>query len=219
MKNLIAFIVFSLLGLVLLPAQTYQTSRDYLDKGFKRYQHESGHIVYNISGSATGSEELFFDRFGWRESKYGQQTMKVFGIKTESEKIDLLDGEYQVSIDVPNKRATGMKNPLMDNLVENAEDGNLTTAGIEMMESLGGTQIGVETVLGRECEVWELASLQTKTWIWEGIPLKTQSNLMGIELVIEAVELELDIPIDPEKFKIPADVKISKRKQLAAFGH
>jgi len=88
---------------------------------------------------------------------------------------------YYSSVLVP---VGGSENPVIKSLQE--ED--LNEVGKKMMEAWGGKIIGKGKVLGKECDIWEISDMGTKTWIWNWIPLKTVTS-MGMIITTEATEI------------------------------
>ena len=67
---------------------------------------------------------------------------------------------------------------------------------------MGGKKIGNETIQGYDCEVWEMP--QVKLWLYKGIALKSQANVMGITNTMEATSIQLDVSVSNEDLKLPA---------------
>lgn len=68
-------------------------------------------------------------------------------------------------------------------------------------------EVGKEKILGRECNKFtmEIANTPMTGWVWKGIALKTMTQTMGQEFVLEVKELEeMDIP--SEKFELPSGI-------------
>jgi hypothetical protein len=99
---------------------------------------------------------------------------------------DLREGGVIYSVDLSTDPPTGTRteNPMIKSLQE--ED--LEEVGKKMMEMWGGKIIGKGKVLGKECDIWEVSDMGTKTWIWNWIPLKTVTS-MGMIITTEATEI------------------------------
>ena len=79
-----------------------------------------------------------------------------------------------------------------------------------MLEEMGGKKIGEEEVLGKTCEVWEIKNMGTKIWIWKGITLKTETDMMGMKINQTATKNRNHIKMAEEYFEVPEGVTISE---------
>ncbi len=179
-------------------------------KEFKRYSMKSGVVKYEISGMQNGTAEMYFDDFGMKEATYENTTIEMYGIKQESKSINYLQGYWQYNIDQTTNSATKTKNTILESLVDNSEDGDLVVIGKEMFTSMGGELIGEEDVIGKPCEIWELKSVGTKVWVWKNIPLKTETNMMGISIIRIATSVEENTDVPSSKLEIPTDIEFKE---------
>lgn len=73
-----------------------------------------------------------------------------------------------------------------------------------------------EPYLGKQCKVYEREG--TKAYYWNGICLKEEitKHPMGdkFNYIKEAVDIKLDVAIPPEKFKLPAGIKIETVEEV-----
>lgn len=176
--------------------------------GVKRYQIKSGVVEYTLSGTRKGTETIYFDNWGMREAKYTQAEMSMMGFTQKQNTLTLLDGETTYNIDLDTKTGTKMETPILKELAANNKD--LTDAGEKMMKSMGGVKIGTEVVLGKTCDVWEIKNMQSKTWVWKNVPLKTQVNMANMQMTMIAIKFEDGAAIPADKLKIPSDVTITE---------
>jgi hypothetical protein len=177
------------------------------EKSFKRYNLKSGVIRYEMTGMQTGTAVTYFDDYGMKEATYEHFVVDLYGEEQVFDNVSYLIGFWQYNLDKQNGIATKSKNRTLASLVEDSEDGNLVMIGKELFSSMGGKLSGEEEFMGRKCEIWELESMGTKIWVWENIPLKTETELMGISIRREAVEIEENADIPPSKFELPKDVE------------
>jgi hypothetical protein len=88
------------------------------------------------------------------------------------------------------------------------------------MKERGMTEAGTETILGKECKVYEVdvdkmtgetgdqqMKVKGKVWVWNGIPMKM---VMGDLMKMETTKLEVMESVPAEKFAVPADVTLSE---------
>jgi len=171
---------------------------------FKRYEFKSGKVVYQSTGSMNGSETMYFDNYGMLEVKNTTATLEMMGIKQVSDTKVIMDGKWVYTIDNNSGEANKMENPLYSMF---PEGGDIEKVGEQMMINMGGKKIGTETLLGKECEIWEIKKLMSKVWVWKSIPIKSEVNMMGMNITQIATSVEVDINISADKFKIPEGVE------------
>lgn len=179
---------------------------------FRRYKMRAAIVEYKMSGMQSGTETLYFDRYGMREAKYTQTEIKAGTIVVKQNRMTLLDGEWTYNVDLDTKTGTKIPTPFMKELTGAAkrEGKDATEIGEEMLARMGGRKIGTETVLGKPCDVWEIKNLNAKSWVWQGVTLKTVVNMMGQMMTTEAVRLQDNASIPEEKLTLPKDVKITE---------
>jgi len=179
-----------------------------------KYHIKSGIIEYEVSGASKGKEVVYFDDYGIKEAKYSNQEIEMMGIKQKTNQIVISDSKNIYTLDVETKTGTKMKNPLLGSM---PEDKNLEELGKEIMTNMGGKVIGSETLLGKNCEIWEVSQLSAKIWVWNTIPLKTEVNMMGLKITSTATKFEPNASVPKEKFAVPDGYKITESTLPGAF--
>lgn len=217
-KFSISFLI--LLGFAFtLSAQDAWNHKDYLKNGWKRYQEEKAIIKYEYKGSISGTETIYFDSWGWREGKFSDKTISMFGMQTKENKMDVVDGEIQTGIDLNTNTGTRAINTYMAGLREGNSSKDLTDIGVEMLEAMGGKKTGTQTWLGRTCDVYEIESMQTTTLVWQGISMRTETNMMGMNIIIEATSIDLGATIPESKVTVPESAKIKDLGEINIGGY
>ena len=211
---LLSFVAGAVILTALTPVQLHAQS----GKKIKRNKVKSGIIENKISGMNKGSETIYFDDWGMLEAKYTQTVISMMGFKQKSNTLTLLDGEWTYNIDLDKKTGTKMKTPLMERLAKNAKNKDLTDVGKEMMQQMGGKKTGMEKVLGKLCEVWEIKSMGSKVWVWNGVALKSETNLGGMKMSKVAQTAKFNVAIPADKVKMPAGVTINEMPNLKMPG-
>jgi hypothetical protein len=80
----------------------------------------------------------------------------------------------------------------------------------EDIEKYGIKFHGKETIAGKECTVVSIAEpVESKVWIWEGIPMKTVSKFGKDDFVMEITTIEIK-DIDNSIFKLPEGIDFKK---------
>jgi len=199
-----------LLSLTLLLMTFFSSQVNAQDK-MKRYPVESGKITYTLtSPEGTGTKVLFFDHYGRRESSH--ETLQKQG-KTVKDQLTILNEGKAYSIDLlKNKgqdmsQSTGMAMQMMTGATGN----NMSATGKKMLEAMGGKKVGYQNFLGKNCEKWEVNTLgKTTVLIWQGIPLKTETSVMGIKSVSQATSVKTGLSFSNADFEPPAGVEIEE---------
>jgi hypothetical protein len=178
----------------------------------KRYKIKSGIIEYKITGMQSGTEILYFDDWGRKEAKYTNTEISVMNIKQKQNQLGILDGNITYTIDLDRKTGTKMDTPLMGDLSRGAkrQGKDMTDVGMEMLKQMGGEKVGEEKVAGYLCEVYEIKKMSSKTWVHNGVTLKMESNMVGMQRNQEATRVQLNVPIPQDKLRIPSDVTITE---------
>lgn len=174
----------------------------------RRYKVASAIIQYTMSGMQTGTETLWFDRHGMREAKLTQTTMSVAGMTVKTNSLTIFDNGTTTTVNLDLKTATRMPTPMYQDLVDatKSQGGDMTDLGMAMVKRTGAEKTGEGTVAGKPCEIWEIKSLGSKMWLWNGIVLRQETNLAGQSMKSEATAVQENVPIPEDKFAIPAGI-------------
>lgn len=186
-------------------------SQLYAQKTIQKYGIKSGIIEYTYSGSAKGTETIYFEDYGMNEVKYSNFETKFMGIIQKNKTMTITDSKWIISIDLITKIATRTKNPA--EILYNSLNGNeqrINNFGEELIKYLGGKKAGTGKVLNKVCTIWKIKKTKTQNWLWNFIPLKSYSENMGMQLNIEAVKLQTNVKIPTDRFRIPQGIKIKE---------
>ena len=181
----------------------------------QKYDVKSGKIDYSIQAngnimgmsqvSTAGKKRIIFSDYGIKkleeEVKVEKQTVMGEMKTNKTHTLMYMNGAVLYQVDFKKKKINRMKNRGM--AMANALVGgkNAKEAGLAMMKSMGGKKVGTSKVLGYTCDVWDLMGV--KQCIYKGIPLKIESNMMGLKSVEVATKAEFDIHINEKSFKLP----------------
>ncbi|HEX9652475.1 MAG TPA: hypothetical protein VGA99_02090 [bacterium] len=196
--------LFSTTALLVLASLTAVSAMQTGSK-FKRYTQKNGTIEYTITGNMmTGTEALYFDEFGLREAKYTNTEIKMGSFSQKTNSVAYVEGSTIYTVDLNTNTGTKMENSMMKKL----EGKDLQDAGKQMLVEMGGKQIGNETFLGKNCEVWEIKNLGSKSWIWNGLMLKTEVNMMGQQVTYTATKIS--DTFDAKKLQRPTNINYTE---------
>jgi hypothetical protein len=158
-----------------------------------------GTVQYKITGEVEGTETLYFDQAGMRQSRYRIFTTQQFGtniniILNIGEEIMLIDPNKKLgrkSIDLDVKQALANHKP---------EDTQLISIAALILS--GAEQVKTENVLDRPCDVWENKKTKAKMWLWKGIPLKIETHPPQGKVTQVATQIDESTAIDEKVFTV-----------------
>jgi hypothetical protein len=160
----------------------------------------------------TTNETIWNDLENNRKATYTTTETIFMGQNTKEETLQIEDGDWSYNINLKDK--TGTKGNLKEmKEMATAMAGALALSGDlkdlkslkDFVEKSGGKMLPNETILGKECTVYEL--MGTKQWLYKGMVLKAT---MGEKLFMNAVKVEEDVNIPDDKFKIPEGITITE---------
>ena len=170
-----------------------------------KYEIKSGIVkkVSNVMGQKVESI-LYFDDYGKMEAV--ETTVNVAGTEKHMRTLD--EGNSIASIDLDAKTVQRMEKPdKLDNFLALTD---------EQKEKYKYQELGEETFLDRPCkkvslELTEMGqTFQATLWLWKGIPLKTETQVGGMTVVEEAVEVQENVEVPAEKFTVPEGFTVSE---------
>jgi len=181
----------------------------------KRYDVKSGKIEYSIKESGdimgmvkikgVGKKRLVFDNYGMKdlteENKAKKETTAGQTKVTKEHTIQYMNDGIMYRVDFKKKTIVRMENPAMGMNAMLGGGKNIGQTGEAMMKSMGGKKVGTDKVLGYSCDVWDLMGV--KQCIYKGIPLRIESNIMGLKSLEVATKAEFDISLNEDDFKLP----------------
>lgn len=181
----------------------------------QKYDLKSGKIDYSIQASGNimgmsqistvGKKRIIFSDYGIKkleeEVKVEKQTVMGETKTNKTHTLMYMNGAVLYQVDFKKKIINRMKNQGMAMANALGSGKNAKETGMAMMKSMGGKKIGTDKVLGYTCDVWDLMGV--KQCIYKGIPLKIESNMMGLKSVEVATKAEFDININKKSFKLP----------------
>lgn len=204
-----------LLLMVLLAAGILFGTQEGHAQEIRRYKIASAIVSYTLSGSQTGTETIWFDRYGMREAKHTQSSLSVAGHTVKTNKLSILDGETTINADLDRKTATKMPTPQLKKLIEAAkrQGGDMTDLGTQMMQQMGAVKTGTGVIAGKPCDIWEIRTLGSKSWVWNGVTLKSETRLAGQTILIEATSVQENAAVPEDKFTLPPGISVATSTQ------
>lgn len=170
----------------------------------KRYEVKSAVINYKITGSGSmmgmptklsGNKTLYFKNNGAIELSKEQRVQMIMGQEEKEDEIVKFDNGVIYSVDEEEKVI------YKQTISKEQETIYFNQDGEKGLKSLGGVKVGSEKIAGYKCDMWDLSGVSM--CIYKGIPLKIETETMGIIETQIATKVQLNISIDENKFKLP----------------
>ncbi len=187
---------------------------------------KSAIIEYKISGMENGSQTTYIKDYGKYRATYRTTSMKVMGITNTIKNIEITTPDWIYSIDLSSGTGTKSVNPVKymkeeyeklspqdrKKVVKNAEK-----MGTNMMNGMQGeVKKNSAEFLGRKCDVITMAGMKMYMLAGTDIPLKTETSMMGMNSLTEAVKFE-ETSVPDDKFQPPAGITIEYDKESDAI--
>ena len=189
--------------------QTKQESTS--DAGEKKYEIESGFIKYKMTMMGMESSVVqYFKDHGNTEATFTEialmgEKMKNTSLRKDSYIYNYIDGQK-----------TGTKIKLEN---ETVAEGEMAKLDEETILAQGGKKVADEEVLGKKCNVYEIATdtEKSKFWIWKKIVLKMTASQNGMAATIEAIEISETSDFPDGVFDVPQDIEFTEPNLEADF--
>jgi len=179
----------------------------------KIYENKSGKLVYKMNFMGDQYYTLYWDDYGDKEAKIMKVDIEVFGQKSSSENVELKVDGYIYKFDRDKKEGTKSKaySPLGTAKGVPSDISKMAQKEIEKMKLV---DLGTKEILGKTCKGYQMEPMGMKmeTWSWKNLLLesKTWMSKQGEPIEMNAISLELDIPIPEDIFKVPSDIKFTE---------
>lgn len=146
---------------------------------------KSGTVTYELTGNTTGTKTVSWDNYGTKtHTEIKSKTVtKMFGMTSEDEAhtiMVIVEDKYW-SADLIDESGTKGTLPYYNEAKDYAEsmsEQEQKELADEILNSMGGERLGTESVMGYSCDV--ISIMGAKSWIYKGIILKSEANIMGI---------------------------------------
>ena len=181
-------------GAIVLSAPTNTASA----QDDKYFEIESGRMHSTLSGIQNGKEILTWDDFGQFLMRQTMAVLEMMGFSQEQNTTLITIKNDVYNVDPKKMTGTHMKNDFMGD----ASTAQKQQFAEELIKKWNGKKIGEEVIAGKLCDIWDIPDMYTKIWIWKGLTLKTETNMMGNVQIVTATKLELDIDIPASTFDI-----------------
>ncbi len=181
-------------------AGSKETSKPIIPDSLKRYPFRSAIIELRYGGIASGKQMVYIDDFGVKEATIDSLSVKMMGMDVPNYKMEIKRGDSLYQIDFVRGMATKGIIPM------SSGDEKAMSAEGEAEATRMGMKKGEDTVAGRKCAVWTSQEMGTKTWLWNGIALKSEVHMGDDKILLDAVNVKTDVPVTADHFDPPTGV-------------
>lgn len=176
---------------------------------------EQAAIEYTISGVENGTEVTYIRESGREIATYHTTKTRMMGMTIVNEQVDITTPDWKYSFDLTNNSGTKSVNPekyMIEeyNTLSRAEKKqvhkNVEDMGATFTEGFGGSvKQNAETILGYSCDRSDVMGTVSYTIHGTSIPLRVVSNMMGMNMKIEATAVKEDA-VAKRHFQLPAGI-------------
>ncbi|MBU0962105.1 MAG: hypothetical protein KKD01_01325 [Proteobacteria bacterium] len=176
---------------------------------------KSATIHYTIRGIENGSEVKYIRDYGREVATYHTTKTSMMGMTMVTETVDIDTPDWQYHFDLSQRTGTKSVNPqkyMIEeyNKLSKAErkqlEENAEKMGKSVTDGFGGTiQQNAEKILGYSCDRAEMMGTVVYNIHATDIPLRLESNMMGMSMKIEATSVD-EGKVDGKFFLLPQGI-------------
>jgi hypothetical protein len=176
---------------------------------------ENATINYTLSGNEQGTETLYIRDYGKETATYHKTTTTMMGRTVQNDTVLIQTPDWMYTFDLVKKTGKKNVNPqkyMIEeyNKLSSAEKSqvmkNAQEMGTTMAKGMGGKiEKNVEKILGFDCDRATVMGTTVSSIHETGIPLKSDTNMMGISMKKEAKDVNKG-SIDAKYFQHPAGI-------------
>lgn len=194
MKRSIGFL---LMMIVLIPALVSAKEKNPWEQ---KLPFKSATIEYTLSGVEKGTETLYVQKYGEETARYHKTTTSMMGMTMVNETIEITDPDWIYTFDITEKSGTKAANPqkyMIEeyNKLSKAEKKQVLKNSEELATTMPGgmnakIEKNAEKILGYDCDKVTMMGTTVYSIHDTGIPLKSDVNMMGMMMKIEATKVD-----------------------------
>ncbi len=195
-----------LLLVVFLASAFFANAQQDQKKKSKIYFIKSGYVKSIMTGNTVGTSEMWWDDYGQKVCRINKSetTVKVLGFKKKSQSHTLtIENNGTIwRIDYVENTATKTYQPNYNGKpINELDDKERDEMQQEAMDLLGFEKLPNEKFMGYNCEVYK--GLGTKVWSYKNVPLKSDGNVLGVEVKSVAEVFKPNSAVPASKFVAP----------------
>jgi hypothetical protein len=191
--------LFLIIALLLTSSLFADAKRYDVKSGIITYKIEGGGSILGVTTKTSGTQKLYFKDYGNIEMQEIDEQTTTMGTTTKSHtRTKIVHGTVYV-VDEDEKQIIKKDITMLKEMDKKGTD--IGAMGKDMLQKMGGKKVGKGKVLGYPCEIWEI--MGSKIWIYKGVPLKTEANIMGFKHLEVATSAKFNINVPDKYFKLP----------------
>ncbi len=194
-----AKIISIFLALFLTTTLYAQTKRYEIKSGIVEYKIEGGGSIFGFATKTTGTAKLYFKEWGNVELRQSDEKNIAMGKTTIKHDLTKIDHGTIYTVEDEDKIIIKSDIDMLKQMDKKGK--NISAMGKDMMKQMGGKKIGNGKILGYNCEIWEM--MGSKIWIYKGVALKTEANIMGFKHLEVATSAKFNTSIPEKIFNLP----------------
>lgn len=205
--------LFGLVLLLLLPVSVFAGNDSPWET---KLPFKNATIQYTISGMENGTEVTYVRDYGREVASYHITKTSMMGMVMVNETVDIMTPDWVYSFDLTNHTGMQQVNPekymieeyhRLSNAEQKQVHENGKKMGVSVAEGLGGeVQQNVEKILGYSCDRAEMMGTVAYSIHGTDIPLRVESNMMGMSMKIEATSVD-EGKVADKFFRLPEGIE------------
>jgi hypothetical protein len=153
---------------------------------------------------------LYFDEYGKKECTENISQISMMGQTIKSHQLSITKDDFIYSLDLEKKTGTKMK---IDNKIDPSKL-DFSNLSEDIIKEWNIKKEGTEKILDKTCEVISMSNekmqMTGKVYTWQGITLKSDMDMGGINVKMEATNIDVRDNLPESRFQIPPDIKIEE---------
>ncbi len=205
MKKILCFLLMLIL---LVPALVAAGDDNPWDR---KLPFQNATIQYTLNGLEKGIETLYIRKYGDETAKFHKTTTTMMGMTMANETIEITDPDWIYTFNLIERTGTKAANPqkyMIEeyNKLSQEDKEQVLKNSEEFGVSMGGkVEKNVVNILGFDCDMATAMGTTIYSIHDTGISLKTESNIMGMTITIEATKIDVE-PAPQKLFDHPVDI-------------
>lgn len=155
-----------------------------------------------------GTTTKYFDDYGAKICEETSTNITIGSTSVKTNKVTIIRDGWMTSYEPEKKTGTKMKFAIPANM-------DFKNMGENMMKDMGIKEAGTETILGKECKIYEYSGSEKsmgmtgRSWIfWNVEPMKIDMKAGNMTMNNHVTSIEENVTIPSDKFEVPGDIKI-----------
>ncbi|MDT8323517.1 MAG: hypothetical protein RRA94_05365 [Bacteroidota bacterium] len=189
----------------------------------KLYGVQNAVISYEYSGGASGTKTHTIANYGIYQALLDSMSFSFQGQQRNVYQLDLTSDTVQWSIDLSTMEGvrSSFDTSRIRRLVADFTEEEKQDFQASFILRGGGSKVGTETILDRECDVYELGMGGITVALWNGLTMKMDVVMGGENIIMTAVDLDLDFTPEADMFLPPKEATIKEPEVISSFpeGH